>query len=301
MSELSKKVKLAIERYKAFEPDEGYYICYSGGKDSDVIRILAQLADVKHSLNYNVVSVDAPENVRYIKSIENVNFDYARYPDGRVKTMWNLIPKKMLPPTRIMRYCCAELKEQGGKGKLKVTGVRASESVNRKKNAGMIKIIGKPKTVIKNANEMNAEYKVTPQGGVVMNMDNDENRRLVEHCYRTTSTILNPIIDWTDDEVWEFLKHYGCEGNPLYKCGYTRVGCIGCPMASTKTRIAELNAYPKYRENYIRAFEKMIKRYKEARKDFKKQFTSGEEVMDWWLQIDRSQAVFDGFELEELL
>ena len=41
---LNGKVKVAIERFKAFEQDEPYYVCYSGGKDSDVIRILAELS-----------------------------------------------------------------------------------------------------------------------------------------------------------------------------------------------------------------------------------------------------------------
>ena len=60
-----KEVK-AIERLKAFEPDDGYYLCYSGGKDSDVIRILAQLAGVKHEVVHNLTTVDAPETVRYV-------------------------------------------------------------------------------------------------------------------------------------------------------------------------------------------------------------------------------------------
>ena len=39
--------RIAIERLKAFEPKDGdpYYLCYSGGKDSDCIRILAQVDD----------------------------------------------------------------------------------------------------------------------------------------------------------------------------------------------------------------------------------------------------------------
>lgn len=70
------KEKKAIERLKAFEPEtEPYYLCYSGGKDSDVIRILAQLADVKHEIHHNLTSVDAPETVRYVKSIPDVIID----------------------------------------------------------------------------------------------------------------------------------------------------------------------------------------------------------------------------------
>ena len=100
---------------------------------------------------------------------------------------------------------------------MKIIGVRAAESVNRNKNSGMIKIIGKQKTVQKMAENFGSDYELSQKGGLVMNMDNDPNRRLVEHCYRTTTTMINPIIDWTDSDVWEFLKHYGCKSNPLYQ------------------------------------------------------------------------------------
>lgn len=54
------KEHIAIERLKSFEPEtEPYYLCYSGGKDSDVIRILAQLAGVKHEIHHNLTSVDS--------------------------------------------------------------------------------------------------------------------------------------------------------------------------------------------------------------------------------------------------
>lgn len=47
---------------------------------------------------------------------------------------------------------------------------------------------------------------------------------MVEHCYRTRKTMVNPIVDWTDEDVWEFLTHYGCKSNPLYECGFKRIG-----------------------------------------------------------------------------
>ena len=111
---LKDKVKKSIERFKLFEPDDGYYLAYSGGKDSDVIRILADLANVKYEIHHNLTTVDAPETIQYIKSIPNVHIDLARYPDGRQITMWNLIVKKGMPPTRLIRYCCSTLKEWGG-------------------------------------------------------------------------------------------------------------------------------------------------------------------------------------------
>ena len=61
---MNEKVKVAIERLKAFEPEtEPYYLCYSGGKDSDCIRILAELADVNHEIHHNLTTVDAPETM----------------------------------------------------------------------------------------------------------------------------------------------------------------------------------------------------------------------------------------------
>ena len=152
--------KRAIEYLKAFEPEsEPYYLCYSGGKDSDVIRILANLAGVKHDIVHNLTTVDAPETVRYIKSIPDIKIDYPE------KTMWQLIVEKKMPPTRLMRYCCERLKERGGRGRMKITGVRWAESFNRKENSGVVKIIGKPKTVQKIGDELNADFLLTKKGG----------------------------------------------------------------------------------------------------------------------------------------
>ena len=294
-SELAIKEKKAIEALKMFEPeDEPYYLCYSGGKDSDVIRILAQLAGVKHDIVHNLTTVDAPETIQYIKTIPNVIINKARYADGSPKTMWNLIPIKKMPPTRIARYCCQELKEQGGKGRLKVTGVRWAESKNRRDNQGGITIIGKSKTVQKQLTENNLSFQLTTKGGVVLNLDNSENRRAVEHCFRTTSTLINPIIDWTDEDVWSFLHHYSCKSNPLYQCGNRRIGCVGCPLSGYKGMRNDLKLYPKYAENYIKAFERMIKVRKE--RGLNTVWNSGEEVLYWWVNADSTQLTFDGFE-----
>lgn len=284
------KEYIAIQRLKTFEPEaEPYWLCYSGGKDSDVIRILASLASVKHEIHHNLTSVDAPETIHYIQSIPNVKIDKRYDKEGKRVTMWSLIVKKGLPPTRLMRYCCSELKESGGKGRLKITGVRASESVNRAKRAGMVKILGKPKTVQKTAENIGADYLITDAGGLVMNMDNDKNRRLVEHCYRTTSTMINPIYDWTDSDVWEFLNHYGCKSNPLYQCGRKRIGCVGCPLQTQKGMIRDFDLYPKYKNLYIRAFDIMLLSHPEKEYSWK----SGQEVFDWWTGFDSNQLMFN--------
>lgn len=283
------KEKRAIEVLKAFEPeDEPYYLCYSGGKDSDCIRILAQLAGVKHELHHNLTTVDAPETVQYIKLIPGVIIDKARWnydsktvPAGTHKTMFNLIPHKLLPPTRLGRYCCEELKEAGGRGRLKMTGVRKDESSSRKANGGLIKILGREKTNMKFFEKNGIEYEQPPKGGIILNYDNAKARRGVEQCYRTSNTMINPIIDWTENDVWDFLNYYNCKSNPLYECGKTRVGCIGCPLAQKRNQQKEFIMYPKYRNNYIRAFNKMLDAMDAIGKR-PQDWENGVDVLKWW-------------------
>lgn len=288
------KEKRAIQYLRTFESEsEPYYLCYSGGKDSDVIRILAELAGVKYETHHNLTTVDAPETVYYVRSIPGVIIDRPKL------SMWQLIVQKKMPPTRLARYCCAALKERNGKGKMKVTGVRWAESARRNANSGLLKVIGKQKSIQKLADENDVNYKVTKQGGLVMNDDNAVTRRFIEHCYRTTATTVNPIVDWEDGDVWEFLNHYGCKSNPLYQCGFSRIGCIGCPLASRKKRIKEFQLYPKYRLNYIRAFDRMLEARQKAGRISDKVYENdnwkdGESVMKWWLGEDLSQiTLFD--------
>ena len=158
------KVQIAIDRFRAFEPEDGYYLAFSGGKDSQSIYHLAQMAGVKFDAHYRVTSVDPPELVRFIKrQYPDVSIDFPRDNDGKVITMWNLIPKKLMPPTRLVRYCCEKLKETGGKGRIVVTGVRHAESPKRKEMHGVITMPNKK--VAKVAAENNANFVETVRGG----------------------------------------------------------------------------------------------------------------------------------------
>lgn len=140
------KVQKAVELLRLFEPKDGsgYFLAFSGGKDSVCVKALADMAGVKYDAHYSVTSVDPPELVRFIKaSYPDVIFDHKLDDDGKPITMWSLIRKKKYPPTRIARYCCAELKETSGEGRTVVTGVRWAESANRMANQGVITIPNK--------------------------------------------------------------------------------------------------------------------------------------------------------------
>ena len=158
------KVQVAIDRLKLFEPPEGYYLAFSGGKDSVVIKALADMAEVKYDAHYRVTSVDPPELVQFIKTFKDVSRDRPLDKDGHQVTMWNLIPKSKIPPTQVARYCCAKLKEDGGNGRMTITGVRWAESVNRRLNQGGVTVYKGNKEVL-NILKDSGNFTETNRGG----------------------------------------------------------------------------------------------------------------------------------------
>lgn len=291
MSDLKEKVDLAIDRLKHFEGlqnSESYYLAFSGGKDSCVTKRLMDMAGVKYDAHYRVTSVDPPELVQFIKEQHpDVKRDIPKYGtrrgpewEGKPITMWNLIPWKLMPPTRIARYCCDYLKEDGGDGRLVVTGVRWAESANRSKKHGIATVMGKDvsKTVADSP-----YFRLTGNRGAVMVNDNAVTRQMLDACVTRHKTILNPIIDWADADVWEFIRAENIPVCGLYYEGCTRLGCIGCPMASTKERTAQFRRWPAYKRAYLRTIQKML----DVRKERGVPWKHGETVMDvyhWWME-----------------
>ena len=268
------KVQKAIDRLKAFEPKEGYYLAFSGGKDSQCIYHLAKMAGVKFDAHYSVTTVDPPELMRFIKDqYPDVEWERHYWPDNpkynlpsgkrRQITMWNLIADHTIPPTRQARYCCSALKESGGGGRLVVTGVRWAESARRKALHGVADIQTESNKLHKEAMETNATAtKVNKNGGLVFMDDNAESRRMVEHCYAKRKTTVNPIVDWEDEDVWEFLNEVAKVPHCcLYDEGFTRLGCVGCPLQGRAGMLRDFERWPRYKELYIRAFDKMIQNH----------------------------------------
>lgn len=277
------KLETTLERIRTFEPEEGYFLAFSGGKDSQCIYHLCKMAGVKFDAHYSVTSVEPPELVRFIKeNYPDVSLDVRKDKDGKPITMWRIIAKSTMPPTRAVRYCCAKLKESNGKGRVTMTGVRWAESINRKQNQGLVTVMSKSKKTREELEEIGVDFSESSRKGIVMNLDNEETRRGVEICYRTRKTLVNPIIDWEDDDVWEFLNEVAkvphCK---LYDEGFTRLGCIGCPMSTAKGMKRDFEKWPKYKEQYIRSFDKMLKNRKGGTADWK----CGNDVMEWWLKI----------------
>ena len=256
------KVQKAIDRLKTMEPRDGsgYYLAFSGGKDSQCVYHLAKMAGVKFDAHYSVTSVDPPELMRFIKKeYPDVIWDYPVGKDGKPTSMWKEIAQHTIPPTRQSRYCCDILKEQHGEGRVTITGVRWAESIRRRDTHGVVDVRTASKKIIEDQLENNPAAQLNNHGNLVFMDDNEETRRMVEHCFRKKRTTVNPIIDWGDDDVWEFLNEVAKVPHCcLYDEGFTRLGCIGCPLQGREGMIRDFERWPRYKELYTRAFEKMI-------------------------------------------
>lgn len=285
IARLQEASRMSLQVYK-----QPLVVTTSGGKDSSVCVALAERAGIPFEVQHNHTTADAPETVYFVRAeferLElagikcTTNFPVYK---GKRTSMWNLIPQKLMPPTRLVRYCCSILKERGGAGRFIVTGVRWAESVSRKNSRGIFEVNHKEK-----------------EKRIILNNDNDDRRRLFESCRLQAKRVCNPIIEWTDADIWDYIGSEHIPLNPLYQCGFSRVGCIGCPMAGTKGRQSEFARYPKYQENYIRAFDRMLKERERkglTQGDWNTE-TTGEDVFHWWME----DGVIPGqIELDDLL
>lgn len=268
MSDLKSKIDKSIALLRKTEPlalemsDKGFYLAFSGGKDSQCLYHVAKMAGVKFEAHYNLTTLDPPELVRFIKS---------HYPDVVIdlprKSFWQLCIEKGLLPTRSIRFCCAELKETKGAGTCTLTGIRHAESVRRSKR-NEVELSGR-------------KFSGT--------LDQFEQHRQTEHvCIKGRDKIIvSPIIEWSDRDVWEFIRSNGIEYCKLYDEGFHRIGCIFCPMANKQHLLAMKERYPKYYDAFIRTVQRL-----QNNNLYKKMFPdlTAEEIFDWWISKESIQT-----------
>lgn len=228
---------------------KGFWCGFSGGKDSQALYHMMQLCNVPMQVYFSPTSVDPPEVVRFIRQ---------NYPEVEfVKIHENIYDvfkqMKVLPSMRI-RWCCSHFKEKGGEGKVVCTGVRKAESVKRSKR-NEIEVSGRKFSGHMDEFEDWQEKRIRKK---MKNLNQDQFSDVKESEVRCINgkdkILLNSIIEWSESDVWEFLNKVvevpHCE---LYDEGYTRIGCIGCPMATTKNQIKQFKRWPHVKEKWIRA------------------------------------------------
>ena len=204
------------------DPAHGYWGAFSGGKDSVVVKELARLAGVRAAWHYNVTTIDPPELVRFIREKHpDVAFERPRRPFFRV------LAEERGYPLRHQRWCCQEFKESKGHGAVKITGVRWAESLRRRQN-----------------------WKQFQRWDASRSHGRKED----------SSWMCNPIIDWTDEDVWRFIRREELTYCKLYDEGFKRLGCIGCPMSGTKGVQRDFARWPGYERAWRRAFHRLWER-----------------------------------------
>ena len=290
--EVKEKIEKSIEVLRtAAKISKDFYdtpliLAYSGGKDSDVMLDLAIKANIEFEVLYSTTTVDAPQTMLHInevfKKLKAMGIKAGKTKPvykGKPVNMFLLIQQKGTPPTRIMRYCCSVFKETSTPYRITAVGVRASESRKRHGRSDFSSGRGRAakhfnlehvKEVFKDATEQDPVWDCT----IVANARNHKN------------LIVNPIYEWIDNDVWTYIRGNKIQYNPLYDMGYSRVGCILCPMARRSEKKRDEVNFPEIRENYKKAFALMLETRKLQGKTNMGYWTDEEAVYRWWIEDD---------------
>lgn len=213
---LQKKIDRAIKLLQSIPVKEGEQIevAYSGGKDSDVILQLTKEAGIPYRAIYKNTTIDPPGTIRHVKEM-GVEVMQPK------KSFFQLVSERGFP-TRMVRFCCQELKEYKVCDK-NIQGVRRDESLARKER-----------------------YKEPEMCRTYANGDKARS--------------YFPILDWTNEDVAAYLKDRGIKCAPVYYDEQgnfhpeRRLGCMGCPMSSNQLK--EFKANPKLVKAWLRAGQK---------------------------------------------
>ena len=261
---LQKKMLYSIELLRKAERlalaygvggNNGYYLAFSAGKDSQTLYHIAELAGVKFDAHMNLTSVDPPEVIRFVKQ---------SYPEVDLikpkKSIYQLAVEKKILPTMRARWCCAEYKETSGAGRVTLIGIRHQESarrakrneveINNRKFSGTLEGLDEYRQELK---AKRARRKSKKDGVNITNADQEQTLGCISG---KESILISPIIHWTEEDVWEFLnKVMEVPHCSLYDEGWHRIGCIGCPMSSAKQKQIENIRYPHVKRNWIKAIK----------------------------------------------
>lgn len=212
----------------------------------------------------NFTSVDPPQVIRFVRNY---------YPDvithAPEKSIYQLAVERGILPSMRVRWCCADLKEQAGAGKVTLIGIRKQESARRakrhevevsnKKFSGSLERFTEWQQEEIKKKEEKLLRKMKREGKKVNEDYFSADKENEVRCINGKDSILiSPIFEWSEADVWYFLNEVvkvpHCE---LYDKGYKRIGCILCPMSQYKQKVRELKDFPHVKRGWIRAIKEI--------------------------------------------
>jgi phosphoadenosine phosphosulfate reductase len=250
---LQKAEKLAL----MYDPEDGYWLGMSFGKDSQALFHMAQLAGVKFKARFSPTSVDPPEVIRFGRR----NYPEVEFLPLTTSIYQEFIKRKCLPSMSI-RWCCSTFKENKAPNKVTLVGVRHAESARRAKRKSVEVSSHKFSGNLDEFNEWSEKTRAKKlkaaqnKAKKLKQFDQfSEHQEQMINCINgKDQIIISPIIEWTDADVWEFLNDVvrvpHCD---LYDKGRHRIGCIMCPMASVKNTLRDIKEYPYVHEKWVKA------------------------------------------------
>lgn len=249
------KINKAIELLRHYEPlalklnPEGYFLAFSGGKDSQLLYLLAKKAGVKFRAYFSNTTNENPNNIHFIReSYKDVKFLYPK------KNFYALVSEKGLP-TINKRYCCAILKEHAGAGCVVLTGERKEESKKRAKY-----------TAISHQSR-----------NKLRNKDIEEFAEIKHECVKGKDKIrLRPLLEFTEKEVFDILESFAVPLNPCYK-NHNRIGCIFCPFAKKQEIEEYCLQFPRAKKTLLKSLQQYLD------KSDNNLLNNAEEYFEWWL------------------
>lgn len=244
---LEDKVKESISMTKSYileHMDHKKFVSISGGKDSDVMKHIVDIAIDELSkegknIEYNLIafntSNDTAETYKHLKFHHAMNKDNIISPEVGFYH-WVANKKKYFTPSRFVRNCCSTYKEgqisrimEKDENTLTFLGMRAPESFKRSHYDW----------------DLN---KAQLESGGKLNVPMNWKRFL-------------PIVKWTDAEVWLYILNRNMEYNPMYNKGFSRVGCLICPYQNDYIDLLIKDFYPKQWSRWMDILRKGYEMY----------------------------------------
>lgn len=255
-----------------YDPKDGYYNTFSGGKDSQALYHIVKMAGVKFKTHMSLTSVDPGDVIRFVKN------EYPSVVRHKPKmSMFQAAVEHKILPTMRVRWCCADFKESAGAGKVTLIGIRAEESTRRAKRHE-VEVSNKNFSGNIDDFEQWSEKEIEKKRlKLKRKLNEDEFAVKTDNEIRCIngkdSILVSPIFQWTERDVWYFLDNIiHAPHCSLYDEGYTRIGCILCPMSTYKSKLRDVERFPHVKRGWIKA----IKAIREGGGYFQKRISTKE-------------------------